>query len=191
MAALALAACGGGAKQADSPGTCPEGTVLRGADCVPPEAAGDDSTPTKHAKKDDDDELPSSPASSQGGSDKPSSSSSGDSSSSSAASSAKTPYDKDAVEAQLKRASRQVKANCGSATDDEGKATGPWGSMKASVVLGRNGHVKQVTIPSQYDGKPVGLCIVHAFEKLVFPPYAGSSDVSIDWDVEVTPPKRH
>jgi hypothetical protein len=195
---LALAACAGGAKQADSPGTCPEGTVLRGEDCVPPEAAGDDSKPSKSAKKGDwDEETPSSSTSSQGESDdKPSSSKSSTSSSSTASSSRSsssgpTPYDKDAVEVQLKRAARQVKANCGSATDDEGKATGPWGSTKASVVLGRNGRVKGVTIPSPYDGRPVGDCVVHAFEKLVFPPYAGSSDVSVDWDIEITPPKHH
>jgi hypothetical protein len=193
---LALTACAGGAKQADSPGTCPEGTVLRGEDCVPPEEA-DDSPPKRSAKKDDDD-MPSSPASSQGSSDdKPASTSSSASSasssdsSSSARSSGSTPYDRDAVEVQLKRAARQVKANCGSATDDDGKATGPWGSTKASIVLGRNGHVKQVSVPSPYDGKPVGLCVVHAFEKLVFPPYAGSSDVSVDWDIQILAPKHH
>jgi hypothetical protein len=191
---LALAACAGGAKQADSPGTCPEGTVLRGEDCVPPEAAGDEA-PTKHSAKKDEDDLPSSPASSQGSSDdkpdKPAASSSSSDSASSASSSGKTPYDRDAVEVQLKRAARQVKANCGSATDDDGKATGPWGSTKASVVLGRNGRVKQVSVPSPYDGKPVGVCVVHAFEKLVFPPYAGSSDASVDWDIEIKPPKHH
>jgi hypothetical protein len=195
---LALAACAGGARQADSPGTCPEGTVLRGEDCVPPEAAGDDSMPSKSAKKDkDEDEMPSSSTSSQAASDdKPSSSTTSTSSSSASSSSSsslggKTPYDRDAVEVQLKRAARQVKANCGSATDDEGKATGPWGSTKANVVLGRNGRVKGVTVPSPYDGRPVGDCVVHAFEKLVFPPYAGSSDVSVDWDIELTPPKHH
>jgi hypothetical protein len=56
-------------------------------------------------------------------------------------------------------------------------------------VLGRNGHVKQVTIPSPYDGKPVGLCVVHAFQKIQFPPYAGSTDVVLDWDIEITQPK--
>ena len=35
---------------------------------------------------------------------------------------AKTPYDRDAVEAELKRGARQVKANCGAATDDDGHA---------------------------------------------------------------------
>jgi hypothetical protein len=194
VCALALAACAGGAKQADSPGTCPEGTVLRGEDCVPPEAAGDESTPSKRAKKDDDDFTSSSASSQASSDDKPSSSSSSSAGSASSPSSGsaggKTPYDKDAVEVQLKRAARQVKANCGSATDTDGKATGPWGSTKASVVLGRNGRIKQVSVPSPYDGRPVGDCVVHAFEKLVFPPYAGSSDVSVDWDIEITPPKH-
>jgi hypothetical protein len=194
VCALALAACGGGAKQADSPGNCPEGTVLRGEDCVPPEAAGDDSDKPKRSKKDDDksDDAPSS-ASSQGhGEDAPSSSSSTTSSSSAHASDSggKPPYDKDAVEVQMKRAARQIKSNCGSATDDDGKATGPWGATKATVVLGRNGHVKGVTLPQPYEGKPVGICVVHAFEKLWFPPYASSSDVSVDWDIEIVAPKQ-
>lgn len=185
---LAVAGCGGGGKGADSPGTCPEGTVLKGEDCLP----GDDSSSSSgssgksSAKDDDDDSSPSSSSSSSSGS----SSSSSDSSSASASSGGSTPYDKDAVEAQLKRAARQVKSGCGSASDDEGHATGPWGSTKASVVLGRNGHVKQVTVPSPYDGKPVGVCVINAFKKIQFPPYGGSSDVVVDWDIEIVQPKK-
>jgi hypothetical protein len=177
MAALALIACGGGGKGADSPGTCPAGTTLKGSDCVP---SGDDESAGSSGagsgtttKSGDDGDKPS--GSSGGGGDAPSSGA--------------TPYDKEAVDVQLKRAGRQVKANCGAATDDDGKAAGPWGSTKVSVVLGRNGHVKQVTIPSPYDGKPVGLCVVHAFQKIQFPPYAGSTDVVLDWDIEITQPK--
>ena len=99
-------------------------------------------------------------------------------------------YDKDAVEIELKRAARQVKANCGSATDDDGAATGPWGKTTASVTLGRNGHVKQVTVPAPYDGKAVGDCVVHAFQKIQFPPYGGSVDVVVDCEVELTKPKH-
>jgi hypothetical protein len=177
--ALALVACGGGGKHADSPGNCPDGTVLKGEDCVPP---GDDSAPSgsggggAKGGGGDDGDKPSSGGSGGGGGDEP-------------AAGGKTAYDKDAVEVQLKRAARQVKSNCGAATDDEGKATGPWGSTKASVVLGRNGHVKQVTVPSPYDGKPVGICVVHAFQRIQFPPYAGSTDVVVDWDVEINKPK--
>lgn len=99
-------------------------------------------------------------------------------------------YERESVEVELRRASRQIKANCGLATDDEGSMTGPWGSTRAHVVLGRNGHVKQVTVPAPYDGKAVGLCVVHSFEKIQFPPYAASSDEAVDWDVEIVQPKH-
>jgi hypothetical protein len=178
LAALALIACGGAAKQADSPGACPDGTMLQGSDCV---ATGDESvspsasaSPGGSAKTVDEMERTDG-GGGGGGSD--------------LAAGGATPYDKEAVNVELRRAARQVKANCGSATDDEGKAGGPWGATKASVVLGRNGHVKQVTVPAPYDGKPVGECVVHAFQRIQFPPYAGSSDVTVDWDVEITHPK--
>jgi hypothetical protein len=172
---LVLFGCGGG-KGADSPGTCPDGTVLKGSDCVP---SGDESGSTSsssHSSKKDEDGNPVGGGS--GGGDE------------AAPANGKTAYDKEAVEVQLKRAARQVKGNCGGATDDNGKATGPWGSTKATVTLGRNGHVKEVKVPSPYDGKPVGICIIHAFDKITFPPYAGSSDAVVDWDVEVPQPKR-
>jgi len=165
---LSLIACGGQARQADSPGTCPEGTVLHGSDCLPASA---------EKQKDPDEVSP------------PSSRAAGDSSSSSPSDNSATPYDKDAVEAELKRAARSIKASCGASTDDDGQATGPWGTVKASVTLGRNGHVKQVSVPAPYSGKPVGVCIVHAIEKIWFPPYAASSDVALEWDVDLVKPK--
>lgn len=179
--ALGLVACGGGGKGADSPGTCPEGTVLKGSDCVP---AGEEESGSGGGS--------SSKGSSSGGEEHASSSGGGGSGGGEEApsTSGKAPYDKEAVDVQLKRAARQVKANCGSATDDDGKATGPWGSTKVSVTLGRNGHVRGVTIPTPYDGKPVGVCVVHAFEKIQFPPYPGSTDVVVDWDVEIVQPKK-
>src|SRR5580693_2627379 len=137
-------ACGGGGKSADSPGTCPDGTVLKGSDCVPagsgPDSTGGDAPASKAPKPDPDlasgGAAPASDAPSGGGAS----------------------YDKDAVEIELKRAGRQVKANGGSATDDDGAATGPWGKTTASVTLGSNGHVKQVSVPAPYDGKAVGVC---------------------------------
>ncbi len=102
----------------------------------------------------------------------------------------KTPYDRDSVEVELKRGARQIKANCGAATDDDGQATGPWGRTKASIVLGRNGHVRQVTVPAPFDGKPVGLCVIHSFDKIQFPPYANPSDVTVDWDIDIVQPKH-
>jgi hypothetical protein len=175
---VGAAACGGGGKGADSPGTCPDGTVLKGSDCVP-SGSGPDSTsggdaPASKATKPD-------PDSASGAAAPPPSD---------APSSGGAPYDKDAVEIELKRAGRQVKANCGSATDEDGAATGPWGKTTASVTLGRNGHVKQVTVPAPYDGKAVGVCVVHAFQKIQFPPYGGSVDVVVDREVELAKPKH-
>ena len=82
-----------------------------------------------------------------------------------------------------------MKANCGSATDENG-ATGPWGKTTASITLGRNGHIKDMTVPSPYDGKPDAQCAINAFKKLQFPPYAASSDVVIQWDIEFVKPKH-
>ncbi|HEV3192768.1 MAG TPA: hypothetical protein VGY54_19810 [Polyangiaceae bacterium] len=194
---LALASCGGETKQAESPGTCPEGTFLKGADCLPVEgppndkAAGDKSASDKAASdKAPEDSTPQTSPKTPVSEDKsedhaPSAPAHVDS-----VPAGKMQYDKEAVDAQLKRGARQVKANCGAATDDEGKATGPWGKTKASITLGRNGHVKQVSVPAPYDGKPAGLCVVHAFEKIQFPPYPGESDVVVDWDVELVRPKH-
>jgi hypothetical protein len=176
---FSLVSCGQ-SKGADSPGTCPPDTVLRGQDCVP--AEGESSEHHRPAKAEPGDE---SLASGSDTADEAPAKPSGH-----RTISGPTPYDKDAVEAELKRGARQVKANCGAATDDDGKASGPWGSTTASIMLGRNGHVKQVSLPAPYDGKPVGVCVVHAFDKIQFPPYAGDSDVVVDWDVQLVRPKH-
>ncbi len=183
VAAALVGACGGGSKPADSPGTCPEGTVLRGSDCMP---ASDSPASDPDAK------MPSSssaPATKSASTDEDHPASAAPSSDS-AGSSGKVPYDRDSVEVELKRGARQVKANCGSATDDDGQAKGPWGRTKASITLGRNGHIKAVTVPAPFDGTPVGLCVVHAFDKIQFPPYANPSDVTVDWDIDVVQPKH-
>jgi hypothetical protein len=98
-----------------------------------------------------------------------------------------TPYDKDAVEMVLKRAARQVKANCGATTDEDGKATGPWGKVTVTVKLGHNGHSQGATVPAPFDGRPVGRCIAQSFAIMIFPPFAGG-DTTVDWPVEVVPP---
>jgi len=181
-------ACGGGTdKPAEnaSSGDCPAGMVKEGGDCVAPEGQ---SGPGKSA------DMSSHGTSGSGSS---TSSSTGTSTSTSTSTTGggttpaqeKTAYDRDAVEIVLKRAAGQVKSSCGAASDDTGKATGPWGQTKASIRLGRNGHVRGVDVPAPYTDKPVGTCIVHAFQNLVFPPYAAPADVTVDWDVELVKPK--
>ncbi|MFO0672844.1 MAG: hypothetical protein U0235_25060 [Polyangiaceae bacterium] len=96
-------------------------------------------------------------------------------------------YDKEATEVVLKRAARQVKGNCGAATDEDGKASGPWGAAKMMLVLGHNGHMKEVSIGAPFDGKPTGRCATQAFKLLTYPPWAGS-DMTIDYPVDIVPP---
>jgi hypothetical protein len=170
---VCLVSCGGGAKGADSPENC------TGPDCNPTTSSG-------HAS----DEPPSSSSSSSSDTSSGGSAASAASEAPPAAPGGSTPYQKDAVEVELKRAARQVKANCGSATDENGTATGPWGKTTASVTLGRNGHIKDVSLPAPYGGTPDGECAVNAFKKIQFPPYASSSDVVLQWDVEFVKPKH-
>jgi hypothetical protein len=96
-------------------------------------------------------------------------------------------YDRAALEVILARAARQVKSNCGAATDDNGVASGPWGKTTFSVKLGHNGHSKGGTIPAPYDGKPTGNCVVKAFTNLIYAPFAGD-DADVDWPVEMVKP---
>ena len=97
------------------------------------------------------------------------------------------PYDKEAVEVVLKRAARQVKANCGAATGEDGKAAGPWGKTTVTVKLGHNGHSQGATVIAPYDDKPVGKCATQAFAILTYPPFA-CPDTTVDWPIEVVPP---
>jgi hypothetical protein len=98
-----------------------------------------------------------------------------------------TPYDKEAVDISLKRAARQIKANCGAATDEEGQALGPWGKTTVTVKLGHNGHSQGATVTGGFESKPVGKCIERAFSGLLFPPFAGP-DATVDYEVEVVKP---
>ena len=178
LVALVLAGCGGATdKPAEdatsesgksaSSDTCPAGETKEGGECVPTGGGSGSS-----------------------GSSGSSSSSTSASSTSGESAGPKTPYDKDNVDMVLNRAAMQVKRNCGAATDDSGKANGPFGQTKVSVTLGRNGHVHGVTIPDPYDGTPTGKCAVLSFKGLIFPPYAAPADVTVEWDVDIEKPGK-
>jgi hypothetical protein len=96
-------------------------------------------------------------------------------------------YDKDATDVVLKRAARQVKENCGAASGDDGKASGPWGKTTVQIQLGSNGRSKGITVPSPYQGKPTGNCVEKAFANLTYPPWGGA-DAEIDWEIELVAP---
>lgn len=96
-------------------------------------------------------------------------------------------YDRAQLEVVLKRAARQVKANCGAATDDTGSATGPWGKTTVTVKLGHNGHSKGAAVPAPFDGKATGRCAAQAFSNLIYSPFPGA-DTDVDWPVELAKP---
>ena len=98
-------------------------------------------------------------------------------------------WDRDLTAKELARAARSVKANCGSATDDDGKANGPWGQTQVSVRLHHKGHTKDAAAQGEYANTPVGHCIERAFTNLEFPPWDGH-DVTIQYDVEVVKPSH-
>jgi hypothetical protein len=173
LLALVLAGCGGGDAESKGPDNassssthCAPGTILEDGECVPVGGTPNQGTPPENA----------------------SDSTSGGGGGGSTASTTKVPYDKDNVDMKLRGAAARVKANCGAATDENGKAPGPWGQTKVTITLGRNGRVHDVTIPSPYDGTPPGRCVLLAFKGLIFPPYAAPADVSVDWDVEIVQP---
>ncbi|WP_394836995.1 hypothetical protein LVJ94_08815 [Pendulispora rubella] len=97
-------------------------------------------------------------------------------------------YDKEATEVVLRRAARQVKDNCGSAKDENGKAAGPWGKTSVTVNLGHNGRSKGATIGAPFEGKPTGRCATQAFANLIYPPWAGG-DATVTWEVDIAAPK--
>jgi len=92
------------------------------------------------------------------------------------------------AEVALKRAARQVKANCGAAKDADGKSIGPFGKTMVNVTLGRNGHSKNVSVDSSLDGKPAGNCVLQAFKNLTYAPWAGA-DATVQWEVELVQAK--
>jgi len=96
-------------------------------------------------------------------------------------------YDKESTDMVLGRAARQVKDHCGQATNEDGKAVGPWGKVTVQVMLGHNGHSKNVTVPEPNASSPSGKCITQAFAGLTFPPWNGQ-DTQVDWEVELVKP---
>jgi len=98
-------------------------------------------------------------------------------------------YDKDETEVVLKRAARQVHDNCGMATNEDGKRSGPWGKTTVTVTLGHNGHSKGATVPEPFAEKPTGKCAVKAFSLLTFPPWNGP-DTTVDWPIEIPSPGK-
>jgi hypothetical protein len=186
--AVGLMACGGSPKQADDASSQPksedEGAPKwdsSSSTTTPSSSSGSSSTGSSDSTAGGD-------TAASGASPNGSSAATGTSDTTAAPAAGPSSGPHNEAEISLKRAARQVKANCGAAKDADGKAPGPFGKTTVSIVLGRNGHSKNVTLDSSYDGKPAGNCILQAFKNLTYAPWAGA-DASTTWEVELVQPK--
>ena len=95
----------------------------------------------------------------------------------------KRQFDKKQTKLELMRATMSAESCPGVVFEQEGKEH-PRGEFKASITFQEDGTVRQVSIPSPFDGKPVGDCVVQAYKHVIIPPYTGGEQI-VDWDVNL------
>ena len=95
----------------------------------------------------------------------------------------KKKFDKKQTKMELQRATMSAESCPGVVYEQEGKEH-PRGDFKASITFQEDGTVKQVSIPSPFDGKPVGDCVIQAYKHVIVPPYTGGEQI-VDWDVSL------
>ena len=95
----------------------------------------------------------------------------------------KRKFDKKQTKLELQRATLSAESCPGVVYEQEGKEH-PRGSFKVTVTFQEDGTVRQVTVPSPFDGKPVGDCVTRAYKAVIVPPYSGGEQI-VDWDVDL------
>lgn len=81
-------------------------------------------------------------------------------------------FDKKQVKMELQRATRSAESCPGVVHEQEGKDK-PRGETSVTITFQEDGTVKSVSIPSPFDGKPVGDCVIRAYKAVLVPPYTG------------------
>ena len=95
----------------------------------------------------------------------------------------KKAFDRKQVDLELKRATRSAES-CPGVVAEEEKKEHPRGDTRVSITFQEDGTVKQVSIPSPFDGTPIGECVVRAYKAVIVPPYKGGEQI-VDWDVSL------
>ena len=95
----------------------------------------------------------------------------------------KREFDRKQVDLELKRATRSAESCPGVVAEME-KKDHPRGETKVSISFQEDGTVRQVSIPSPFDGTPIGDCVVRAYKAVIVPPYSGGEQI-VDWDVSL------
>ena len=95
----------------------------------------------------------------------------------------KREFDKKQTDMELKRATRSAESCPGVVAEQETKDH-PRGDTRVTVTFQEDGTVRQVSIPSPFDGTPLGDCVLRAYKSVIVPPYTGGDQI-IDWDLSL------
>jgi hypothetical protein len=96
----------------------------------------------------------------------------------------KKKFDEKQTKMELARATRSAES-CPGVVAEQEKKDHPRGDTRVSVTFQEDGTVRQVSIPSPFDGTPVGDCVIRAYKAIIIPPYEGGGDQIVDWDVSL------
>ena len=93
----------------------------------------------------------------------------------------KREFDKKQTKMELQRATRSAESCPGSVVEAKEK---PRGDTRVSITFQEDGTVKQVSIPSPFDGTPVGDCVLRAYKSVIVPPFEGGYQI-VDWELSL------
>jgi hypothetical protein len=96
----------------------------------------------------------------------------------------KREFDQKQTKLELERATISAQSCPGVVAGTETKDH-PRGDTRVTVTFQQDGTVKEVTIPSPFDGTPIGDCVLQAYKKVIVPPYDTGGDQIMDWDVSL------
>ncbi len=96
----------------------------------------------------------------------------------------KREFDQKQTKLELQRATISAESCPGVVAGTETKDH-PRGDTRVTVTFQQDGTVKEVTIPSPFDGTPIGDCVLQAYKKVLVPPYDTGGDQIMDWDVSL------
>jgi hypothetical protein len=90
-------------------------------------------------------------------------------------------FDEKQSKLELQRATNSAESCPGAVAGTEGKDK-PRGETRVTVTFQEDGTVRDVTIPSPFDGTKVGDCVLRAYKGVIVPPYTGGEQI-VDWDL--------
>src|SRR6185312_4030959 len=93
----------------------------------------------------------------------------------------KREFDQKQVKMELARATRSAESCPGVVAEMETKEH-PRGEARVTISFQEDGTVREVNIPSPFDGTPVGDCVKRAYKSVIVPPYTGGEKI-VDWDL--------